>query len=95
MGTIIGFEALEIADSVKTLTSSVYAPAGNTATRALITAEDGDFRYKVDGNDPTVSEGHLVEAGDVLEFDDYTRIVNFRAIRTGTTSGKISVTYLG
>jgi len=95
METIVGFEELTIADSVKSLTSSVYAPTGNIATRALITAEGGDFRYKVDGNDPTISEGHLVEVGDVLEFDDYAFIENFRAIRTGTTSGKISVTYLG
>ena len=95
METIVGFETLTIADSVKTLTSSVYSPAENTASRAMVTAEGGDFRYKVDGNNPTASEGHLVEAGDILEFDDITLIENFKAIRTGTTSGKISITYFG
>ncbi len=95
METIVGFETLTIADSVKTLTSSVYSPSGNTASRALITAEGGDFRYKVDGNNPTTTDGHLVEAGDVLEFDELVCIENFKAIRTGATSGKISVTYFG
>jgi hypothetical protein len=95
METIVGFEALTVADSVKTLTSSVYAPSGNIASRALISAENGDFRYKVDGNSPSATEGHLVAAGDIIELGDAVLIQNFKAIRTGTISGKISVTYFG
>ena len=43
---------------------------------------------------PTSSEGHLLEAGQNLTLQDSQAVKNFRAIRTGATSGVIKVTYL-
>ena len=88
------FEALTVASAIKTLTESVYRNSdGNYAKRALITCETAQIRYKYNGDDPTSSEGHLLNPMDTLVIIGATNIKNFKAIRTGTTSGKIQVTY--
>ena len=42
------------------------------AKGALITVETDQVRWRDDGTDPTSSEGHLLNAGDVLTFDSWS-----------------------
>lgn len=63
-------------------------------TKALISVETAQIRYRIDGQGAvTASVGMILNPGDILELDSATDIANFRAIRTGSTSGLISVTY--
>lgn len=68
------------------------ATAGD-ANHALITSEGANFRYRIDGTDPTASVGHLVLAGAVMHLEGKSEITNFRAIRDDSTDITLSVTY--
>jgi len=95
------FEKITVADTVKTLTSSKYssdvlqASSGSNSVgpSVLITAEGGDMRYRLDGNNPTTTDGHLLSNGDVLKLKDYDDIQRFKAIRVGSVSGVLQVSY--
>lgn len=64
-----------------------------SAVRVFITVEGGQIRYNYDGTAPTSTTGHLLNAGDALVLVADDAIANFRAIRTGGTSGTLMVTY--
>lgn len=51
---------------------------------AFVTVETDQIRFRVDGTDPTASEGHLFEAGDTFELMGGRAIINFKAIRVTT-----------
>ena len=92
--TIIGltpfdYESITVADSAIGLTAAKYLDAEH----AEITLETAQIRFRLDGTDPTSSEGHLVEVGDVITLNSAAQIAIFRAIRTGSTSGVLKVTY--
>jgi hypothetical protein len=86
-GTVAGFakEILVVSDTAVGFTASKFAPkAGAEATYALVTVEDDDIRYWLDGSAPTSSLGHLVPDGNTFEIHGPDNIRNFRAIRTNT-----------
>lgn len=65
-----------------------------TKTKATIIVEVAQIRFKVDGVAAvTASAGMLADIGNVILLDTLADITAFRAIRTGGTSGVISVTY--
>ena len=86
-----GYESVTVSSSAVGLTSGTYG----TNTYALITCEDAQIRFRVDGTSPTVSEGHILNPGDTLELDSNEDIAAFEAIRTGDTDGVIKVSYSG
>jgi hypothetical protein len=81
--------------AVKTLKDATPSiTAGATVHRAIITCESQNTRWRPDGTDPTTTEGHLLETGDVLQWmnADYTSLllsVKFIAA-AGTSQLKIS-----
>lgn len=76
------------------LTASKYAPAGPlTASRAMITLTTAQIRFTLDATAPTATAGLVMDIGDVLEIDSANDIKNFKAIRTGASSGVIDVQY--
>jgi hypothetical protein len=83
------YESITVATTAIGITSSLLSP---NRRRAVLTAETAQMRFRVDGTDPTSSEGHLLEVGDTLELDQQEEMLNFRAIRTGSTSGVLKVT---
>ncbi len=92
-GEVIAFEALAVNGSVVALSPDVYAPPDSPqGARALITAEGGDMRYRVDGQDPEPQTGHILSDGDVLEIKSIYSIRKFRAINV-SVAGKLSVSY--
>lgn len=97
---VIAFETITVDDTVKSLTLANYDPetikfpgAVSAAPAALITAEGCDMRYRLDGQDPTASTGHLLKTGEDLKFKFLAQLKNFKVIRTGGTSGILQVSY--
>lgn len=84
----LGFETLAVAASSVPL---ALEPA--TATKAFMTNETGQIRYRVDGAAPTPTVGHLVNVGDVIVLDSSGQIANFRAIAATATAATLQVTY--
>ena len=88
------FETLSVADSVVELTSATYAVTNEVAhIRAFVTVDTGQLRYRYDGTNPTATVGHLAGFGDSIIIEGTVNIKNFRAIRTGDQSAKLSITY--
>ena len=87
--TAFDHEIVTVADSAIALTPATYL----NAVRAEMTLEDASIRYWCDGSDPTAAEGREVFTGDCIVLDSATQIADFKAIRTGATSGKLQVEY--
>lgn len=63
------------------------------ATIASCRLETAQIRYRVDGTAPTSSVGTLLEIGDIITLTSPDLVRNFRAIRTGGTSGVLDCSY--
>jgi len=59
---------------------------------ALITVEDNPIRFRLDGVAPTTSEGHLLQAGDMVSIGSTFDALNFLCVATGANA-KIRVSY--
>jgi hypothetical protein len=63
-------------------------------TQAFCFLESGDIRWTIDGTAPTTSVGNLAVAESALPaISGTTLLSNFRAIRTGGTSGTLSCSF--
>ncbi len=87
--TPFAYESKTIAATAVGCTAGTYGDA----TRAEMTLETAQIRYRIDGTSPTASEGHLVEVGDLIILKSAAQIANFEAIRTGGVSGVLKCTY--
>lgn len=87
------FETITIADTAIGLTASKLASSPKPK-KVFITSETASFRYRYDGTDPSSTVGHLCMPTDILILEGYSQLNNFKAIRTGAMSAKISVSYL-
>lgn len=72
---------------------SLTAVTYSDATHATLRLETAQIRFRVDGGAPTTAVGTLLEIGETLELSGAATIAAFRAIRTGGSSGSLSVTY--
>jgi hypothetical protein len=64
-----------------------------SARAALVSLENGDIRFRIDGGLPSASLGHYLTSGDTLVLTGTQAIQQFRGIRCGDTSGVLKVTY--
>jgi hypothetical protein len=83
-----------VASAAVGLTVSKFNAYAGYEVKALLTLETAEIRWWIDGTDPTATEGHPLEAGQNLTLEGYKNLSQFRAIRTGATSGVLKVTYL-
>ena len=92
--TPFDYESLTVTNAVKALTAATYAPANKrSADIAIITTEDDEIRYRIDGQaDPSSTVGHKRAADSEIILLGKNTIMNFKAIRI-TTDAKIHVTY--
>lgn len=76
----------------KSLTISKYitTPPGKAANVYVETAQ---IRYLTDGTAPTATTGIVANPTDEIKLRNASELENFRAIRTGATSGAIQVVY--
>uniref|UniRef100_A0A6M3J1Z3 Tail protein n=1 Tax=viral metagenome TaxID=1070528 RepID=A0A6M3J1Z3_9ZZZZ len=70
--------------------------AGHTVKRAIITVETDSVRFRMDGTDPTGSEGQLLYKDDVLDFTDANYESVLKAIKfiRVTTDAALKIHYL-
>lgn len=71
--------------------SGIYARL--SARAALLTLEDGDVRFRIDGGQPSASSGHYLTSGDVLVLTGTQALTQFQAFMAGDVSGTLRVTY--
>jgi hypothetical protein len=72
----------------------VSGPYANTVARAaLISLEDGDVRFRIDGGAPSATSGHYFTSGDTLVLAGTQALKQFQAIRAGDVSSTLRVTY--
>ena len=90
----IGYESITVSTIAIGFTAAQLNPANaQRAERAFITVEGAAIRFRIDGTDPTSSEGHLVLANSSFVLSGQNALANFRAIRDGGTDGTAKVTY--
>jgi len=92
------YEDITVADSAVGMSSTKINPltgpyARLSARATLISLENGDIRFRVDGGLPSLSSGHYLTSGDTLVLTGTQAIQQFRAIRSGDTDGVLKVTY--
>ena len=93
---VIAYDSISIPASSTRLTLANVRGTSERfmAEKVIITVETAQIRWRDDGTDPTSSEGHLANVGAVITLDNRERIESFRAIRTGSTSATLRVSYL-
>jgi len=64
-----------------------------SARAVLVSSENGDIRFRIDGGEPSASSGHYLTSGDALVLTGTQAIQQFRAIRSGETDAVLLVTY--
>jgi hypothetical protein len=84
--SVVGFSTTKIMP-----TTGPYARL--SARAALVSSENGDIRFRIDGGLPSASSGHYLTNGDTLVLTGTQAIQQFRAIRSGDTDGVLRVTY--
>ena len=99
---VFAYDQITVAASSTRLTlANVRGAASGSASpqpwaeKVIITVETAQIRWRDDGTDPTSSVGHLANVGTIITLDNRNRIDRFRAIRTGSTSALLNVSYLG
>lgn len=82
-------ETITVADSAIGCTAATSVEA----SRAEMTLETAAIRMWDDGTAPTASVGELVQIGSRIILKSPIQITNFKAIRVGITSAKLTVQY--
>jgi len=59
----------------------------------MISSEGGDIRCRIDGGQPTASDGHYFTSGDTLVLSGTQGLEQFQAIRAGEANATLRVTY--
>ena len=83
------FETLTVSTTALPLTEAM----SEVAQVAFITIESQAVRYRIDGQDPTASVGHVIEAGGTLELEGPWELDKFRVIRRDASDATARVTY--
>lgn len=92
--TYLGFETITATDTATGFTATTLRPNGaNTSPQATVgtcRVATAQVRYRIDGTAPTDTVGVLAEIGDVIALNGPDVLQNFKARRTGSTSGVLS-----
>ncbi len=67
----VDYSTMTVTSTTKVLATGSSPALPDGAHGALITVEDDQVRYRIDGTAPTASEGHLLNVGDVLNFPSW------------------------
>jgi len=87
-------EEITVTDTATGLTVATYAATGwGNAQRAIVQVLNASVRIRTDGTTVTNSTGFAESPGSSFELTSEAEIVNFSAIRVGSNSAKLIVTY--
>ena len=94
VGKLIGYDSEEItvADTAIGLTAAKLTTA-TKPKEVFIQCETAQCRYYYHGSNPTSSSGYLLNPYDTVRIKGTVNLNNFRAIRTGSSSAKLTVCY--
>lgn len=89
------FEQITVAGTAIGFTTATISQGNGhaQANKAVCRLETAQIRFRVDGTAPTSSVGTLLEVGDILTLTDPVEMQQFKAIRTGSTSGLLDCSY--
>ncbi len=89
------FEQITVAGTALGFTAGTITPTtGNPPmTYASCRVRTAEISIRLDGGTPTSSVGQLMEVGDLLTLTSRELLLNFKAIRTGSTSGQLDCWY--
>lgn len=97
--TAYDYEAITVSSTAVGLTATKVTPsaAANTpahgkAFEVFISVETNAIRYRIDGTDPTASEGHPVAAGASVTITGYDNIRRLKMIRQSADAA-VKVTF--
>lgn len=87
-------ESIAVADTAKTLTASAIT---TSVIYARIQVQVASVRVTFEGTTPAPATpvGEIWYPGDIYELWGTANMTNFKAIREGSTSAVLEVTYLG
>ena len=85
--TAIGLTATKVRPS-----AAANTPAHGGAFEVFISVETNAIRYRIDGTDPTASEGHPLAAGDKLTVTGHNNIRRLKMIRQSADAA-VKVTF--
>ena len=96
IGKLFGYDTEEITITNAAGGIGLTAAKLTTATKpkeVFIQCETAQCRYYYDGTAPTSTSGFLLNPYDTVRIKGIVNLTNFRAIRTGGTSAKLTVCY--
>lgn len=90
---VYDFDELSVAAAVTPLTAAKLAVTGKQkAVRVFCTVAGADVRYRLDGADPSATNGHIVYDQGTLEVEGIENLQNLKMIAVSGTA-KVSVSY--
>ena len=92
------YEVVNVGATVVALSITKIKPQSGpfnkqSAFAALLSLETADIRFRLDGGQPSGTDGHYLTSGDTLLLTGTQALKQFQAIRAGTTNGTLRVTY--
>lgn len=93
----LGFEQITVtntAGGIGLTAASINAGSAHpAATRASCRLETAEIRYTIDGTTVTTTVGTIMSINDIVVLTGNDVLQNFRAIRTGGSSGVLDCNY--
>lgn len=91
------FESVTVSTVAVGLTSATYSLRSANTKRglkqAVISVENADIRYRMDGTSPTAAIGHIGYKDSFITLSGAADIQKFEAIRKDGTNAVLRVTY--
>ena len=87
------FESITVANTAIGFTAAIIGSTTDIVTEVDCTLETAQIRFRVDGTDPTSTEGHILNVGSSIKLTNRAEIAKFKAIRTGAASGALKCSY--
>lgn len=86
---VYAYESLTISSAASGLTAATV----DYASSATITVEGAAVRLRMDGSDPTATEGHEAEPGDVILLESSDELQRARFIRRDGANATLRISY--
>ena len=92
------YEVVTVGTVVIGLSLSKIKPASGpyarmSARAAMISSENGDLRFRIDGGQPTAGDGHYLVDSDTLVLSGTQALQQFKAVKAGDTNSTLRVTF--
>ena len=98
MANELDYSTLTVTSTAQTISTSCDPVMPSKAKGAYMTIETDQIRVRDDGTEPTSTEGHLLNPGDSITYDSWSRNIDWVSVMsklqvirvTGDASLKIS-----